>query len=191
MIIDVGYQLTRDIDWFCIINDYPVHVASNGGRLPNFIRSDKQLFASQKNVLSLPNVFDYEVNREIELDRDEELESLEGDFNEYFPEANEVLGDNQFNNTQKAYYWSFVSMAKKGFYSFDKVILGEFDSRYRLVAWPKFIYKKKLPCPCIKRVLCSISDNNNRFNIASIDMSEIPKNSCIDLVDKINEAYSR
>ena len=119
--IEVGYQLTKDIDWFCIINGYPVHVASNGGRLPNFIQYHRQLFESQRRASIIPGNLDFEVNRRIEFNRDDEIESLGESFYEYFPEANNLFGDNEFNNTQKAYYWSFVMMAKKGFYSFDKV----------------------------------------------------------------------
>ena len=98
--INVGYQLTKDIDWFCIINGYPVHVASNGDRLPKFIRSYRQLLESQRRVSIVPSDLDFEVNRRIVLDRDVELESLGESFNDYFPEASNLLGDNEFNNTQ-------------------------------------------------------------------------------------------
>ena len=191
--INVSYQLTKDIDWFCIINGYPVHVASNGDRLPKFIRSYRQLLESQRRVSIIPSDLDFEVNRRIVLDRDVELESLGESFNDYFPEASNLLGDNEFNNTQKAYYWRFVMMAEKGFYSFDKIDIGQHDTRYRLVAWPKCKYKCNLKCDCMlfyQRYMFDFLRSEGLFvHISSINMSNINSLYSIDLVQKINEAY--
>lgn len=193
--IEVGYQLTKDIDWFCIINGYPVHVASNGGRLPNFIQYHRQLFESQRRASIIPGNLDFEVNRRIEFNRDDEIESLGESFYEYFPEANNLFGDNEFNNTQKAYYWSFVMMAKKGFYSFDKVKTGEFDTQYRLVAWPKCKYKCDLKYGCMlssqEKMFDFLYSEDLVFHTTSINMSDINSLYNIDLVKKINETYIR
>ena len=58
------------------------------------------------------------------------------------PRIDEIIArsQNQFiENFREAYLKSFISMARKGIYSFDKTKLGDFDDwRYHLVARPDY-----------------------------------------------------
>lgn len=129
-----------DIDWFCFINGFPIHVASNGGELPKNLYSTKEfenIFNLVQNIESKP--LNWRINLEF-------VNSHRKDYN-YINKIDELeqkkflLSD--LTNTdesikldpiQIAYSWSFIEMAKKGFFSFDRVE----GNRYRLVAFPSF-----------------------------------------------------
>lgn len=104
---------TRDIDWFCVINGVYVHTASAGGGIPNFINDYGVLRPSQRAAEALEDI-----------NTDEEVH-----INEAFLREKDV-------NLQQ-YLPSFVRMAKKGFYSFDRTnVDNPEDDHYHLVAWP-------------------------------------------------------
>lgn len=109
--------MTRDIDWFIIdIKNKPIHVASAGGRLPNYILDNDRL---NKNILkslrkSEKEDFPFEIN----------------------PNLNQIL-EFESERMRFLYLRDFIFMASKGFYSYDKTILGNFENpMYHLVAWP-------------------------------------------------------
>lgn len=115
------YITTRDIDWFCRINNIWIHAASASGELPNKVNNNKSLPRIQHLVSQLPDIFD--------------IEQLL--FNESFLYS-------RFNNSENRqeqesnYLDSFISMAKKGFSSFDRTNLGNiFDNKYHFVVRPK------------------------------------------------------
>lgn len=87
---------TRDIDWFCAINGIYVHVASAGGNIPNFINNYSVLRPSQRAAEAL-----------VDINTDDEIH-----INEAFLRG--------MNVNLEHYLPSFVRMAKKGFYSFDR-----------------------------------------------------------------------
>lgn len=114
---------SRDIDWAIKAGNYYIHVASAGGDLPKIV--DEHLF---------------EIWRELK-----ETRFLEGIgevvINEKY--INEKFSDMQDENAEVAHFrvqWylcSFVEMARRGFYSFDRDVRTPFDdSKYRLVASP-------------------------------------------------------
>ena len=52
------YLQTRDIDWFCQINQNYVHIASFGGLIPDKINDRARLRLIQKTVSGLPYLFE-------------------------------------------------------------------------------------------------------------------------------------
>ena len=104
---------TRDIDWFCAINGIYVHVASAGGNIPNFINNYSVHRPSQRAAEAL-----------VDINTDDEIH-----INEAFLRG--------MNVNLEHYLPSFVRMAKKGFYSFDRTnVDNPEDDHYHLVAWP-------------------------------------------------------
>ena len=104
---------TRDIDWFCAINGIYVHIASAGGRIPNLINDRRVLRTIQREVETLEDI---NTGEEIHINAD----------------ALDRIGVNR-----EDYLPSFLRMAKKGFYSFDRTnIYDPEDNLYHLVAWP-------------------------------------------------------
>lgn len=127
---------TRDIDWFVKIGDIYIHGASNGGVLPSMITKgqNRQI---QKAVAKMDYMYEDSEN-EIFINSDYVKKRLKGQKG-----LLETDGDNF--SPYNAYIASFKNMARKGFYSFDRVIAStlEEDSqesnqiRYVLIACPR------------------------------------------------------
>jgi len=60
----LAYQYTHDIDWFCRIKEMPVHLASNGGILPQRSYTIKKLVTLQHKVANMQQNFRCAVNVE-------------------------------------------------------------------------------------------------------------------------------
>jgi hypothetical protein len=115
-------QYARDIDWFFIDRWRRIcHVASAGGFIPELISENEESNeAFFKIVQQLPEKYDFILNPRI----DEILTTSQNEFIE---------------NPRETYLKSFISMARKGIYSFDKTVLGDFeDPYYHLVARPYY-----------------------------------------------------
>lgn len=128
------YQITHDIDWFCMINGLPIHTASNGGIMPFNLCTVAELREIQQSVREIEESHDFEINRYLDIPSNPYLDGLGDNFYYFFPEALGLFSNLNLTNSQKAYYWSFVKMVKKGFYSFDRL---KERNRYQLVAWPR------------------------------------------------------
>ena len=126
-----------DIDWFCFINGCPIHVASNGGQLPSNLYTADGLLNTFKVVQKTTPHFNWAIN--------ETFISTRTNAYNYLKEANEKIQREHLLPTfinhedykgmpikQLAYSWSFIEMAKRGFFSFDRVK----GNNYRLVAYP-------------------------------------------------------
>ena len=111
-------MLTRDIDWFCIVNGIFVHLASAGGILPMSFRDRDTLRTLQHNVAMAPYLF-------------EEEDVVD---NEAF--LNQRFADNR--KGRESYVVSFRDMARKGFVSMDRTNLqNPYDNRYHIVCMPR------------------------------------------------------
>lgn len=115
------YMHSKDIDWFCSVNEkYWIHVASAGGILPDKINDRNQLRKIQYRVFNLPDIY-----------ADEEIIK------------NDDFLQIRFNDDEmaiKTYLSSFKSMAKKGFISLDRTNLSDLeDQAYHIVCRPRNI----------------------------------------------------
>ena len=118
-------MLTRDIDWFCIVNGIYVHLASAGGILPMSFRDRDTLRTLQHNVAMAPYLF-------------EEEDVVE---NEEF--LNQRFADNP--KGRESYVVSFREMARKGFVSMDRTNLTDpYDNRYHIVCMPRNLDERSL-----------------------------------------------
>lgn len=135
---------TRDIDWFVKIGDIYIHGASNGGVLPSMITKgqNRQI---QQAVAKMDYLYADSEN-DIFVNSDYVNQKLKGQKRLLEPD-----GDNF--SPYNAYIASFKDMARKGFYSFDRVIAStlEEDSQesnqiqYVLIACPRQLRANKLP----------------------------------------------
>lgn len=118
MIYEDAYIHSKDIDWFCIIGDVFCHVASAGGLIPIIINDREKLRSLQKRVFDSDSIFD-----------EEEIV------------VNDDFLDQHFGNDEEAriaYMLSFMSMARKGFVSFDRTnVMDLNDQTYHIVCYPK------------------------------------------------------
>lgn len=126
------YQYTNDIDWFFLYGNVPVHVASNGGLLPNNIYRAVDLQSLQTAIENMDDDCEFELN----------MPALNYYVRRHYEGMNEFLPIKAYNvdfpeGTEawvKAYAWSFARMAKRGFYSFDR---SADTGMYFLVCKPK------------------------------------------------------
>lgn len=108
-------QHSRDLDIFLRDNSKFIHFASAGGMLP-----ERAINSDEYNNLIIEAISQDKSELEIEIN----------------PNLIELLGLNQ--DGLNRYLGSFVEMAKKGFFSYDKSKLGDFeDQTFHLVAKPK------------------------------------------------------
>lgn len=121
-----AYQRTRDIDWFFRTGNRFIHVASNGGKLPNFVNNVNRLRNEQAAVSLLNNIKDVQVDITdyVNVRTQASVEEVQ---------KNNIMVD--INQLRESYLSSFVAMAQKGFYSFDRALNDE--SKYILVCGPK------------------------------------------------------
>ena len=110
------YINSHDIDWFAFYENKYIHVASAGGYLPEVVNNRENLRFIQDYVKKLP------------LEEHEIIKNIK-----------EVVSILKIPEEQlEVYFESFENMAKKGFYSYDKVDINDIeDNKYILVAYPK------------------------------------------------------
>ena len=115
---DEAYIHSKDIDWFCIIGDVFCHVASAGGMIPDVINDREKLRSLQKRVFDSNFIFD-----------EEDIVVNEPFLNQHFGNDEEA---------RAVYLHSFMSMARKGFVSFDSTnVMDLNDQTYHIVCYPK------------------------------------------------------
>lgn len=120
----ISYLLNHDIDWFCRVNGFYIHVASAGGWIPWHINDDEYLRNVQHRVAMMPDVF-----------KDEDIVYNEQAIRSVLGQDVE-LGKN-YEKARRQYIVSFTAMARKGFVSIDKTnILDPDDNRYHVVCYP-------------------------------------------------------
>ncbi|WP_390456100.1 hypothetical protein, partial [Chryseobacterium sp. Alg-005] len=128
-------QQTLDIDWFFTDNEDIAFVASAGGKLPETIAKLDKDNGLSKYFRDLSEVSEVIINPSLEF-------------------IIQKVDDN--------YLSDFLSMAKKGLYTFDKTILNNFsDTSYHLVASPKTPLKMKDLPENILKLLIKTQYNND------------------------------
>lgn len=152
-VYSTGVIRIRDIDWFCRVNGVYVHVASAGGSIPNMINDYDVLRPSQRTVAG--------------------LDDINNDGEVYINEA--FLNELGVNN--KYYRQSFVNMAKKGFFSFDRTNIGNpTDDHYHLVAWPNHLVEDVAHIPEVVLRGLDFEDPTHLNNILLVEMIEFAWN---------------
>ena len=145
---DEAYIHSKDIDWFCIIGDVFCHVASAGGMIPDVINDREKLRGLQKRVFDSDFIFD-----------EDDIVVNESFLNQHFGNDEEA---------RTAYLHCFMSMARKGFVSFDRTnVIDLNDQTYHIVCYPK--NPIKLP---EFHDLCKVEGNVLRKELSNIQLLE-------------------
>lgn len=113
------YMETHDIDWFCRIGAIPIHCASNGGVLPKKVNVRSVNRKIQEAVAAMPEVLDE--HEEVIVNVRYVIERLNNQFAE---------------GAYAQYISSFVAMARKGFWSFDRELNEGYNDVYMWIAKP-------------------------------------------------------
>ena len=158
---NIDYQVTHDIDYFFIKDEKPIHIASNGGVLPDKLGSKTFVQKTQNVAYSLPMQFGYELN----MDYLNQLNAEDFPTEAEMAESGFLQLDHyrQFDDTNlpfhiKLYAYSFVEMARRGFYSYDRLTdystdglynLSDESSVYQLIASPTHLGIDEVAMPRI------------------------------------------
>lgn len=158
----LDYLQSHDIDWFASINGIPVHFASDGGRLPGNSYTIEELTTLQHLVASSEKSYHCVVNRDYldnYLRRGEHYKGIENiaedNFRRLLPEEF-VIDDDIMNLPRQIliYGWSFIEMARRGFYSFDRSRHDNGVDYYHLVARPINSGNRLFPDEIYERLAC-------------------------------------
>lgn len=120
-----SYLFNHDIDWFCRVEGFYIHVASAGGWLPRHINDDEYLRNVQHRVAMMPDVY----NDEDIVYNEQAIRNVLG---------RDVEIGKTYEEARTQYIESFTAMARKGFVSFDRTIITDpNDEHYHVVCYPR------------------------------------------------------
>ena len=180
------FQIMNDIDWFCIMDGTPIHVASAGDLLPAMY-ANKKTVAFMKSllnsILTLPLRYGYKLN-DYYLDNYVLNEGYE-----YLGEHDNPVGQDMDDDwfsimthneplPKKLYSTSFVEMARRGFYSFDKTENKE--GEYHLVAYPVggMIERHLKGVPYVENANLDFTAPDSLVNIRLVELINRLKQDC-------------
>lgn len=126
----------HDYDWFCIINDKPVCLASNGGFIPDAVNKGNRVVNMQARAYNISRHTSFHLNTAyIAANITNSGFAYVNDVNSPYRELLRPLGVHYPPGTPlEVQYYSeyFAKMAERGLYVFDRI---EGDL-YSLIAWP-------------------------------------------------------
>ncbi|SHG04809.1 hypothetical protein SAMN05444405_12151 [Bacteroides luti] len=132
--------LNKDMDWFVKISPYYIHAASAGGMVPTVIyENDKKNKLLTQTIKRLPFLFkEEEIGINPFLRQILHLEEQQKELSFILDSCNISYENNPIDTyIKRIYCYSFIKFARKGFFSFDKTNINNFeDAKYHLVAWP-------------------------------------------------------
>lgn len=123
-----GSEITEfDNDWYCIINNHPVHIASMCGNIPIHFRNLEALRRLQKQIADLQyitmvslnlNLINNEIIGKYSYLQDRQLRTLVEELNRT---NNNVTYNMNWTLEVRLFANTFVDKARKGFYSYARV----------------------------------------------------------------------
>ena len=131
----------NDIDWYCIVNGRPTHIASMGGMIPEQFRDSEQLWSNQTAVAQIEPYAEVRLNlKAIESQvangydylQDKSIRSAVENANRNHPGFLFLEG---YDLAVRLFASTFVEKARRGFRSFAR-LEGEKGNVYVLIAEP-------------------------------------------------------
>ena len=150
-----------DIDWFCLVNGVPTHIASMGGAIPIIFRNREKLRWQQDMVANLVPSAEVKLNMEV-------IENLTAEGYEYLQDqmiSNAV--EDAYRNNPGYYYLrdyefpirlfaaTFVEKARRGFRSFARREDAE-ENEYVLIDEPTIPVKNDLGGLGLEELECEV-----------------------------------
>lgn len=128
-----NYMLSHDIDWFCSINGWDVHLASAGSYIPQFANDLSTNRKNQRQAYTSEHLFEKDqiivnepyVKKRLESSTDDKL----------------------YSHKREMYIRSFVDMAQRGYISMDHNNFDIDSTDYVVIAYPPEFSSKKIENP--------------------------------------------
>lgn len=162
--------LENDIDWYCLVNGRPAHIASMGGMIPEQFRDSEQLWSNQTTVAQIEPFAEVRLNVEAihsqvvngyDYLQDQSMRRAVENANKNHPGFMFLEG---YDLAVRLFASTFVEKARRGFRSFAR-LEGEKGNVYVLIAEPAKstdYYKGKLR---LESVECRLDENAARIVI--------------------------
>ena len=146
-------QETMDMDWFFTDGEYVGFMASGGGKLPDSVaESEEKRQILARYFRNLPEISEVAVN----------------------PDLDNILIKVFGSGVNERYLEYYVSMTKKGLFSFDKTYPNQFlDPHYHLVATPKKPLKLEDLPQNILDIVVKTQYQNKLMGVMEINILEI------------------
>ena len=150
-----------DVDWFCLVNGVPTHIASMGGAIPSLFRDREKLRRQQDMVANLVPSAEVKLNMEV-------IESLTADGYEYLQDQMISKAIEDANKSHPGFVYlrnqklhirlfaaTFVEKARRGFRSFARKenVNG---NEYVLIAEPTILVKNDLGGLGLEELKCEV-----------------------------------
>lgn len=158
----------QDIDWFCLINGHPAHIASMGGMIPETFRNREELRRQQDLVAHLEPVTEVRLNTEIIQTQvrdgygylaDETIRAAVVNANRDNPGFDYL---HNYDLPVRLYASTFVDMARRGFRSYAKRE-GTAGNEYILIAEPVERVRFERDDIGLKVLRCEQKEDGNSF----------------------------
>lgn len=133
--------IEHDIDWYCLVNGQPTHIASMGGMIPEQFRDSEQLWLNQTTVAKIEpfvevhlniKVIESQVAKGYEYLQDQSMRRAVENANRNHPGFLFLEG---FDLAIRLFASTFVEKARRGFRSYAR-LEGEEGNVYVLIAEP-------------------------------------------------------
>lgn len=131
----------HDIDWYCLVNGHPTHIASMGGMIPEQFRDSEQLWLNQTTVAKIEPFAEIRLNLEA-------IKNQVSNGYDYLQEQGIRLAVENANREHLGFVFlegydlavrlfasTFVEKARRGFRSFAR-LEGQKGNVYVLIAEP-------------------------------------------------------
>ena len=160
----------QDIDWYCLVNDVPTHIASMGGMIPAKFRDRRKLRMLQDAVVRVEPFSEVRLNLEIIMSQTEKgFEYLQY---ETIREAIEEVNRNnlgfaylsEYDLPVRLFASTFVEKARRGFRSFAR-LEKEDGNEYVLIAEPATPIEYKEGKLLLDPLECEIGENGSKLLI--------------------------
>ena len=162
--------LENDIDWYCLVNGRPAHIASMGGMIPEQFRDSEQLWSNQTTVAKIEPFAEIRLNLDAiknqvsngyDYLQDQGIRSAVENANREHPGFVFLEG---YDLAVRLFASTFVEKARRGFRSFAR-LEGQKGNVYVLIAEPAKptdYYKGKLK---LETLGCKLENKGARIII--------------------------
>lgn len=162
--------IENDIDWYCLVNGHPAHIASMGGMIPEQFRDSEQLWSNQTTVAQIEPFAEVRLNVEAiysqvvngyDYLQDQSIRMAVENANRNHPGFVFLEG---YALAVRLFASTFVEKARRGFRSFAR-LGGQKGNVYVLIAEPAKptdYYKGKLK---LETLGCKLENKGARIII--------------------------
>lgn len=158
----------QDIDWYCLVNGKPTHIASMGGMIPLLFRDREELRGIQDLIATIEPFSDVSLNlNDIESQIAKGYDYLQDQMiRAAIEEANEnnpgFIYLSRYKLPIRLFASTFAEKARRGFQSYARKESAE-GNEYILIAEPSIFYNYRENHLNLQQLDCELTDEGKRI----------------------------